>query len=506
MLRALREGSRWFMILIIGAIAVVFTLYLGGGGSNGPAEEDGVVVRVGPRSFDLREVDRVKRGIEATYRQALGDGYDPEAAAAFLDESAASSLLQIGLYAFEAERMGLVVGDREVRNYLHSLPGVLDEEGKLNQDLVRNYAEREFGSLLRFQEALRSEILQRKLQRLLWQSVDVSDAEARDSLRYSGEQVKVALVTFDGSKRPEGLEATEEAVQALLDNEPEQLLGAYEKRRSEFDRPEEVRARHILIRKAEDGDEAAATAAGEKLDAALARLEGGEAFADVAAELSDDPGSKARGGDLGFFSRGRMVKEFEDVAFNLEPGQASEVVESSFGKHIILVEEKRAAQITPFEEAREQIARDLALTNASDEAAREQAEALAERVRAGEALVDAAREEEIVITRPDPLRRRPDGFVPGLGAVPELLAAAFALTDESPSDPTVHEIGDRKFVLIQLVERTGPTDDQLEEGADAERERLLNERRQATTTAWMARVREELQEAGELVYDLSQLN
>ncbi|MCP5057228.1 MAG: hypothetical protein GY937_10940 [bacterium] len=506
MLRALREGSRWFMILVIGAIAVVFTLYLGGGGSGGPVEEDGVVVRVGSRSFDLREVDRVKRGIEARYREALGDGYDPKAAAPFLDESAASSLLQIGLYAFEAEQMGLVVSDREVRNYLHSLPGVLDEEGKLNQDLVRNYAEREFGSLLRFQEALRSEILQGKLQRLLWQSVDVSEAEARESLRYTGEQVKIAMVTLDGSKRPEGLEASEEAVQALLDNEAEQLQEAYEKRRSEFDRPEEVRARHILIRKAEDGDEASGAAADEKLEAALARLEGGEAFADVAAELSDDPGSQARGGDLGFFSRGRMVKEFEDVAFNLEPGQVSDVVESSFGRHIILLEEKRAAQITPFEEAREQIARDLALTDASTAAAREKAETLAERVRAGEALVDAARESEIVITRPDPLRHRPDGFVPGVGAEPELLGAAFALTTESPSDPTIHEVGDRNFVLIQLLERTGPTDDQLEAGANAERERLLGERRQATTTEWLARVRDELQEAGELVYDLTQLD
>ncbi|MCP3985741.1 MAG: hypothetical protein GY723_15255 [bacterium] len=506
MLRALREGSRWFMILIIGAIAVVFTLYLGGGGGGGPTEQGGVVVRVGPRSFDVREVDRVKRGIEANYRQALGDGYDPEAAAPFLDESAASNLLQTGLYAFEAERMGLVVSDREVRNYFRSLPGVLDEEGKLNENLVRNYAEREFGSLIRFQEALRSEILQRKLQRLLWQSVDVSEAEARDSLRYAGEQVKLAFVTFDGSKRPEGLEASEEAVQAMLEGDVVRLQEAYEKRRSEFDRPEEVRARHILIRAAEAGDEAAATAASDKLETALARLEGGEAFADVASELSDDPGSQAKGGDLGFFSRGRMVKEFEEVAFTLEVGQVSDVVESSFGKHIILVEEKRAAEITPFEEAREQIARDLALTDASTAAARDQAEVLAERVRAGEALVDAAREDKIKIVRPDPLRHRPDGFIPGLGVAPKVLAAAFALREDAPSDPTVYEIGDRKFILMQLLEHDSPTDEQLDQGAQAERERLLTERRQTVTTKWLAQVREELTEAGELVYDLSPLN
>lgn len=506
MLRTLREGSRWFMIFVIGAIAVVFTLYLGGGGGSGdPTDQNGIVVRVGSRSFDLREIDRVRRGIEARYRQALGDGYDPKAAAPFLDESAATSLLQLGLYAFEAERMGLVASDQEVRSYLRGMAGVLDDEGKLDQDLVRNYAEREFGSLNRFQEALRSEILQRKLQRLLWNAVDVSEAEAKESLRYSGEQVKLALVSFDGSKRPEGLEATKEAIEELLANEVERLQQAYEQRRSEFDRPEEVRARHILIRKAPEGDEAAETEARVKLAAALARLEGGEAFADVAADLSDDPGSKARGGDLGFFSRGAMVKAFEDVAFSLELGQVSDVVESNFGKHIILLEEKRPAELTPFDEARTQIAQDLALTDASTAAARERAEAIAERVRAGEELVEIARAEEIAIDRPDPLRRRPDGFIPGLGAAPDILAAAFALREDSASDPTVYEVGERKFVLMQLIERSGPNAEQLESGAPAERERLLAERRQATTTRWLDQVRDELEESGELVFDLSQL-
>ena len=91
----------------------------------------------------------------------------------------------------------------------------------------------------------------------------------------------------------------------------------------------EVRARHILV---ENEDEA---------KKAYARVKGGEDFAKVAGELSKDPGSKADGGDLGFFTKDRMVEPFAETAFKLEPGQISEPVKSQFGWHVIKVEEKR---------------------------------------------------------------------------------------------------------------------------------------------------------------------
>jgi peptidyl-prolyl cis-trans isomerase C len=105
----------------------------------------------------------------------------------------------------------------------------------------------------------------------------------------------------------------------------------------------EVRARHILI-----DDEGEAKKAYE-------RVKGGESFEKLAQELSTDPGSKTDGGDLGFFTKDRMVAAFAEAAFKLEPGQVSEPVKSQFGWHVIKVEEKRVRPVPPFEEMKDQV-------------------------------------------------------------------------------------------------------------------------------------------------------
>lgn len=121
----------------------------------------------------------------------------------------------------------------------------------------------------------------------------------------------------------------------------QQEIDAYMKAHPE----EQVHARHILISikspemPSEDGlDKPAARAKAEEV---LKRVKAGENFEALAREYSNDPGSKQNGGDLGWFSQGRMVPEFEKAAFALQPGQTSEIVESQFGFHIIKVEGRR---------------------------------------------------------------------------------------------------------------------------------------------------------------------
>jgi hypothetical protein len=107
----------------------------------------------------------------------------------------------------------------------------------------------------------------------------------------------------------------------------------------------EIRARHILLRIPADAQPAQREELRQQAEALRARAAGGEDFAALAREHSQDPGSAARGGDLDYFGRGRMVAPFEEAAFALEPGQVSQVVESPFGYHVIKVEDRRQPTI-----------------------------------------------------------------------------------------------------------------------------------------------------------------
>ena len=124
---------------------------------------------------------------------------------------------------------------------------------------------------------------------------------------------------------------------------PEAARKLYEETVKSVPAEQEVRARHILVENEEDAKKAAA------------RVKGGEDFTKVAGELSKDPGSKTDGGDLGFFTKDRMVEPFAEAAFKLEPGQISDPVKSQFGWHVIKVEEKRNKPAPSFEETKDQV-------------------------------------------------------------------------------------------------------------------------------------------------------
>jgi len=118
---------------------------------------------------------------------------------------------------------------------------------------------------------------------------------------------------------------------------------------------EQVRARHILITVDKNATMEAKSAALKKIKQIAAELKGGADFEDLAKKYSDDPGSKNRGGDLGFFAKGDMVPEFEKVAFSLDVGQVSEPVLTDFGYHIIKVEEKKAARKVSYNDIKDDL-------------------------------------------------------------------------------------------------------------------------------------------------------
>lgn len=163
----------------------------------------------------------------------------------------------------------------------------------------------------------------------------------------SDEQVKLAYLTL-----------SKLALASEFNAKDDELKSLYEARKGSLARPQERRASHILVAVGQQASEADVTAARAKADDLHKQLRDGGDFAELAKVNSDDPGSGAKGGDLGFFAQGWMAPEFEAAAFALSVGELSAPVRTNFGFHIIRLDETRGGDIPDFEAVRDQILAD----------------------------------------------------------------------------------------------------------------------------------------------------
>jgi len=154
-------------------------------------------------------------------------------------------------------------------------------------------------------------------------------------------------------------EYMKENVEGKVKVTDKEVKNYYKKHKSEFVQPEQVRARHILVKVPAKADKKQWEEARKKAEMIRAKALKGEDFAKLAQKYSDDPGSKGRGGDLGYFQKGRMVPEFEQAAFALKEGQISQPVKTTFGYHIIKSEGKKPSKQESFKDVQQKIRRKL---------------------------------------------------------------------------------------------------------------------------------------------------
>ena len=159
----------------------------------------------------------------------------------------------------------------------------------------------------------------------------------------------------------------EAEIAAKIAVKPEQVTDFYAKNPDQFKQGESVRASHILISVPKGADAATKAQARTKAEQVLKEVKAGKDFAALATQYSGDPGSAAKGGDLGFFQQGQMVGPFNDVAFSLAPGTVSDLVETDFGFHIIKVAEKKAGRTIPLEEVKPQVEQYLEQMNRQEQ-------------------------------------------------------------------------------------------------------------------------------------------
>jgi len=154
-----------------------------------------------------------------------------------------------------------------------------------------------------------------------------------------------------------------DALESKVKATTEQVDDFYKKNPERFKQGERVRASHILVAVPQNADAATKEKARAKAEGLLKKIKAGEDFAALAKQNSEDPGSAVQGGDLGFFTPGQMVPQFNDVAFKLAPGAVSDLVETQFGFHIIKVVDKQTARTIPLDEVRPQVQQFLETQN-----------------------------------------------------------------------------------------------------------------------------------------------
>jgi peptidyl-prolyl cis-trans isomerase D len=251
--------------------------------------------------------------------------------------------------------------------------------------------------------------------------VSLSDADidafynANPQLFQAPEQADIEFLVLDAKAMEQGVTLGEADVRAYYDQNAARLSGN-----------EERRASHILLTVPPGASAADKAAVKSRAEALLAQIrQAPETFAELAKTNSQDPGSAANGGDLDFFSRGAMVKPFEDAVFALKKDEVSEPVETEFGYHLIKLTDTKAPKTKPFEEMRAQIEADLKKQQAQKLFA-ENAEAFSNAVyEQGDSLAPAAERFKLTVQTAKGVTRQPN---PGAGVLSNerLLSEIFA--------------------------------------------------------------------------------
>jgi parvulin-like peptidyl-prolyl isomerase len=193
------------------------------------------------------------------------------------------------------------------------------------------------------------------IKRIMHQKImaDMARKEGFDQEAEVKEQMKYLLDDFLSKEYI--LQAVVETVTVT----DEEIEAYYTLNKKEFTDPEQVKARHILIKVPFGASEEAKNKAMKKAGDILGWLKDGEKFETLTEQYSEDPATKKTGGELGYFPRGRMAKPFEKAAFSMKPGEISQVVETDFGYHIIQVEDRKEAVVMPFEEVKDLIGKKM---------------------------------------------------------------------------------------------------------------------------------------------------
>ena len=432
---ALKVGTAWFLF---GAIIVVF-IFWGTSPHHEGFGQGGIAAYVNGEGIPTRSVNRM---VENMRQGESGEGDADEAGRKQRQQMALGQLVTQELIAQNAAKSGIAVSDAEVRDYLVKQPA-FQENWQFKRDYYLRYLQISGQTAGELENAIRREILMQRIQRDFASALKPTELESKKQAALADMKADLDYVTIPVSGGdPNAVSAAD--AREFAKKEEAKVKAYFESHQAEFAQPEQAHARHILVKfDAKNSDSVAAAL--EKAKAIKARLAKGEDFAKIAKAESDDPGSKDKGGDLGFFGRGRMVPEFETAAFSSPLKKVTDPIKSEYGYHLIEPLEKRPAKQAEFNEAtKETIAKRLISERRSTESLAKFEELAKKGDLAGVDVLAKQNGFKWETTGPFSID---SSAIPKLGANDEMIRAAFRLTADKPLAATVFHQGPNAYVL-----------------------------------------------------------
>jgi peptidyl-prolyl cis-trans isomerase D len=474
-----------FIGIFVGLLGISMLLYLVPQGPGTETDSSDVVAKIGDQTVSLAEVRRQLGDIQR--RSSVPKQLEGLYARQILNQLVFSKEIQ-----YEAGRLGIKVSNEEVAERVKQfLPTAFNGDSPVGMDQYAAQVQQRFQmSVPAFEDLIRQGLLEEKFRRLVTDGVSAGPAELAEQFRYQNEKVKLVYALV----KPEDLEAKisldEAAIKAAYEKDkaryqvPEkrvveyglvdlaklrqtvkvsddELKLKYQQNIQDYQVPNRVRAEHILLMTVGKPD-AEVDEIRKKAEDVLKQVKKGAKFDELAKKYSEDPGSKEKGGDLGWLVQGQTVAEFERAAFSLAPGSVSDLVKTQYGFHIIKVLEKETAHTKPFEEVKDSIRAPL-LNSKVGEEENKVADQLSAAIRKSSRtpLAELARDFQLEVaqTRPvtatDPLLE--------LGNSNEVKEAIFRLREGEVSFPLRT---DRGYVVLSLKQVLPAHQGTLEEVRD----------------------------------------
>ena len=476
-----------FAIIILSFVIGYAMLSSPGGPVGEDQSAEAVVVNGQPIAYN--DFQSTYSGLYQVYQNIYQDQFTPALEKQLkLAEKTLNSLIDQELLQEEAERQQIKVSGEELVDAIAQIPA-FQENGVFNKDRYLQVLAYQRLNSDQFEAMQRSELITAKVREQLQAGVTVTDAEIDKEFRDNNEKVNLNFVSLTPASFEEKVKVTDEALAAYFAEQqevfrvpemvslrylqfvPERYLDEvtfddselekyYRRHLDKFEILEKVKASHILIKVDEDADDAVREEKKAFAAKLLERAKAGEDFAKLARENSDDTASAVNGGNLGYFTRGSMVKPFEQAAFSMKPGDISALVKTIFGYHIIKVEEYTEPGVRSLAEAMDEVKEGLRQEKAKQLAFEKAMDAYNINRKTGD-LESAAKANELGLKETGPFAR--DGYIDGIGRNEEIINAAHLLEENTLAKPVATDDG---VILFALKERIPSHIPQLDEVKD----------------------------------------